>query len=58
MQLASSVFTWAVMYGSASAAIGYLWMGPHIAATYLDFKAARYTHLFEKQKALLLADWG
>jgi hypothetical protein len=58
MQLAGSVYTWAVMYGSAAAAIAYLWMGPHVAAMYLDFKAARYIHFYEKQKAALLADWG
>lgn len=58
MQMAGSVYTWAAIYGAASAAVIYLWIGPHMAAMYLDFKAARYTHLFEKQKNLLLADWG
>jgi hypothetical protein len=58
MQLAGSVYTWAVVYGSASMAIAYLWVGPHVAAMYLDFKAARYVHFYEKQKTALVADWG
>lgn len=58
MEMAGNVYTWAVMYGSAFAAILYLWVGPYVAVAYLDFKAARFIHFYEKQKSLLLDDWG
>lgn len=56
--LASNVFVWAAVYGSASAAIALLWIGPQIAAMYLDFKAARYTHYLNRERAILLEEWG
>jgi len=58
MDMASSVYTWATMYGAAFSAIIYLWIGPYLAASYLDFKAARAIHYYEKQKTQLLEDWG
>ena len=58
MSLAGNIFVWGAMYGSAGAAVALLWMGPQVAAMYLDFKAARYTSFLERQKAILLEEWG
>jgi len=57
-ELLSNVYTWAVMYGSAGLGVAFLWLGPQIAALYLDFKAAHYSHQLQKQKNYLIEEWG
>lgn len=56
--LLGNVYTWAVMYGSAGMGVAFLWLGPQIAALYLDFKAAHYSRQLQKQKESLIEEWG
>lgn len=58
MTLLNNVFTWAVMYGAAAIGVSFLWIGPQIAALYLDFKATHYSRQLRKQREHLLAEWG
>jgi len=54
----SNVYAWFAMYGAAAVGFGLLWLGPHVAAVWLDFlsrtEAARLRH---RQEALT-AEWG
>lgn len=58
LHMLEDVFAWAVMYGSAAGAIIFMWMGPQVAAVYLDYKAARYSSQLTKQRDMLVAEWG
>lgn len=53
-----NVYVWGVMYGSAAIAVAFLWLGPQLAALYLEFQAARYHRQLVKQRDAVLAEWG